>query len=396
MLAHARQKTGPRFGRIHRPHGANTRHRLITRNHPATYHVMSRTAGGARLFGSTEKEAFREIMRRMEDFTGVRILTYALMDNHFHLLLHVPDQAKFLARFQDSSTADGETKLLRHLATLYSPAFIAQLQREIRHLRQAGREKEIAALLARFQHRMCDLTAFVKELKERFTRWYNKHHGRRGTLWMGNFKSLLVQNGLALRTIAAYIDLNPLRAGYVNDPQDYRWSGYGEALGTTSPAARATRAARGICRIVEVPHTQWKKLAAPIYRCWLYEDGVSHTQADQKPPAPKNTRPSTSPSSSRQRGFTLQKMNQTKAELGEIDRARLLLTRVRYFTQGLALGNEKFTQTQLQNHHQNHHLHHQQSPHRKRQRNTQKLTPHLHTLRPRDRENPPQQNNPAP
>jgi hypothetical protein len=44
-------------------------------------------------------------------------------------------------------------------------------------------------------------------------------------------------------TVAAYIDLNPVRAGLVQDPKDYRWSGYGEALG------RGGRALDGLCKM---------------------------------------------------------------------------------------------------------------------------------------------------
>ena len=42
---------------------------------------------------------------------------------------------------------------------------------------------------------------------------------------------MIVESGTAARTIAAYIDLNPVRAGMVEDPADYRWSSYGEAIG---------------------------------------------------------------------------------------------------------------------------------------------------------------------
>jgi hypothetical protein len=45
------------------------------------------------------------------------------------------------------------------------------------------------------------------------------------------FKSVIVESGIAARTIAAYIDLNPVRAGMVTDPAEYRWSSYGEAVG---------------------------------------------------------------------------------------------------------------------------------------------------------------------
>ena len=45
------------------------------------------------------------------------------------------------------------------------------------------------------------------------------------------FKSVIVEDGVAAKTMAAYIDLNPVRAGMVEDPAEYRWSSYGEAMG---------------------------------------------------------------------------------------------------------------------------------------------------------------------
>jgi REP element-mobilizing transposase RayT len=45
------------------------------------------------LFGDVEKEAFRKIMRRLERFSGVEVLTYVVMGNHFHLLLRVSEWA---------------------------------------------------------------------------------------------------------------------------------------------------------------------------------------------------------------------------------------------------------------------------------------------------------------
>ncbi len=56
----------------------------------------------------------------------------------------------------------------------------------------------------------------MKELKQRFSRWYNRQTGRFGTLWAERFKSVLVEDHPAnVETLAAYIDLNPVRAGLV-------------------------------------------------------------------------------------------------------------------------------------------------------------------------------------
>ena len=106
-------------------------------------------------------------------------------------------------------------------------------------------------------------------------RWFNKHHGRRGTLWMDRYKSVLVQDGDALRTMAAYIDLNPVRAGLAKASKDYRWCGYAEAV------AGSKRARRGLCRVVDSPLDSWNDKAGPSdlsaaewYRCWLFGEGV--------------------------------------------------------------------------------------------------------------------------
>jgi hypothetical protein len=94
----------------------------------------------------------------------------------------------------------------------------------------------------------------MKELKQRFTQWYNRRMGRKGTLWEEHFKRVLVEGDeKALMTVAAYIDLNPVRAGMVERVEDYRWFGYGSAVAgnrwareglrmrTTGPAVGSSR-----------------------------------------------------------------------------------------------------------------------------------------------------------
>ena len=103
------------------------------------FHVMSRVAGGAMLFGDEEKEAFRLLMWRMAKFSGVEILTYCVMGNHFHLLIRIPKREAFLGRFVcDTPGGAGERRLLEHLKLLYSKAYLSRLESEIADLRRAG------------------------------------------------------------------------------------------------------------------------------------------------------------------------------------------------------------------------------------------------------------------
>ncbi|GAB6094614.1 hypothetical protein JCM14469_08660 [Desulfatiferula olefinivorans] len=68
---------------------------------------------------------------------------------------------------------------------------------------------------------------FVREVKQTFSRYYNKIKGRKGTLWGERFKSLIVEKGETLINCLAYIDLNAVRAGIVKRPEDYRWCSMG-------------------------------------------------------------------------------------------------------------------------------------------------------------------------
>src|ERR1700739_823271 len=55
------------------------------------YHCISRVVEGRFIFGASEAEQFLSLMRSLEAFSGVRVLTYVLMANHFHLLCEVPE-----------------------------------------------------------------------------------------------------------------------------------------------------------------------------------------------------------------------------------------------------------------------------------------------------------------
>ena len=60
------------------------------------YHVVSRVVNREVVFGDLEKEKFREILDRQLEFSGLRLLAWCLMGNHFHLLLQVPDKERAL------------------------------------------------------------------------------------------------------------------------------------------------------------------------------------------------------------------------------------------------------------------------------------------------------------
>jgi putative transposase len=70
------------------------------------------------------------------------------------------------------------------------------------------------------------VSAMMQALGRRYVRYFNRQYRRSGTLWEGRFKSSLVQSESYLLQCYRYIELNPVRAGMVANPADYRWSSY--------------------------------------------------------------------------------------------------------------------------------------------------------------------------
>ena len=72
----------------------------------------------------------------------------------------------------------------------------------------------------------------MQTLGRRYVSWFNHAHGRTGTLWEGRYKAALVDTDAYFFTCMQYVERNPVRAGMVEAPAEYRWSSYGaNALG---------------------------------------------------------------------------------------------------------------------------------------------------------------------
>lgn len=286
----------------------------IKLSRPATYHCMSRIIQRQMLLGDVEKERFRSLLRQLEDFCGVQILTYSIMTNHFHLLVKVP-----------ARQAISDEELVRRIRRLYSKTYSGDLERTLRGLREAGEDQQAEDLKARFTYRMYDISEFMKALKQRFTQWYNRRNARKGTLWEERFKSVLLEGRVnALRTIAGYIDLNAVRAGLVKDPKDYRHCGYAEAVAGVAVA----RSGLGVVMGDVAPTGDWHQVGR-AYRQTLFERGAAAGGKKEIDPA---------------------RVRQVLAEQGQLSGAELLRCRVRYFSDGVVLGSREFVESIFKDH----------------------------------------------
>ncbi len=286
------------------------------------YHVMSRILEGRFLLEGPVKEKFREFLEIQCGFAGVELLCFCIMSNHVHLLIEVPNAEEHRAAIDDA-------ELLRRLALVTtSEEQLIGVRQMLARLKEQSPEKGYLEYRQRFLNRMADLSMFVKELKQRFTQWYNKKVQRKGPLWEDRFKSVLLENDeTVLLTMATYIDLNPVRAGIVKDPKDYRWSSYGEAVAGN----KARR--RGLMRVLGIEHGsghQWRSCQAQ-YRRYLY--GVGEEQAAV-----------TEEGGKRRAGMPGEAVAKVERQGGQLNVAQVVRVRVRYFSDSLALGSEAFVE----------------------------------------------------
>jgi putative transposase len=70
------------------------------------------------------------------------------------------------------------------------------------------------------------LSLLMRNVGQQFAQYVNRVHGRTGSLWEGRYRSSIVDSESYFLTCQRYIELNPVRAGMVNRPEDYRWSTY--------------------------------------------------------------------------------------------------------------------------------------------------------------------------
>jgi hypothetical protein len=282
------------------------------------------------------------------------------MSNHFHVLLEVPP-------VPEEGISDGE--LFKRLAVFYSEAQVAEIVRgmdEAGSVRERGefelppvdetgqplspaQELEMAMqqaerrreeIRSRYTRRMHDLSEFMKSLLERFTKWFNRTHSRSGHLWEDRFKSVIVESGGAARTIAAYIDLNPVRAGMVEDPADYRWSSYGEAVGG-GKKGNGKKAREGLVRAyfcdqgVGFEAEKWKEVSR-LYRRLM---GIA---LGKKAGRSNVSQTSTGLGQTTKNTAELLESKENETVLKDLGMAKMLRCRVRYFTDGAVIGSKEF------------------------------------------------------
>ncbi|MCC5840551.1 MAG: hypothetical protein JJT96_10530 [Opitutales bacterium] len=256
-------------------------------------------------------EAMRHIMRSQAAFAGMEVLTYCFLANHFHIFVRL-----------DPKETEGldDAGLVARFRALYGGTRCASLGLDADDLEVILKKNGNSAegIRRRLKARMGDVSVFMREVKTRFTLWYNGERGTVGTFWAERFRSVVVEaDTAAQRMVAAYIDLNPVRAGLVEDAGDYGFSGFGEACAGSSAARR------GIARIEG--KLTWATKSHERYRarlCSRLGPGMRPLRRDQRSAAADATKEKAMPG----------------AGLAEAEGSRLL-SKIRAFSESWVVGS---------------------------------------------------------
>ena len=214
------------------------------------YHVVSRIGGRRFLIDETEKGILLGMIRGAAAFSGVEVYTYAVMSNHFHLLVRVP-------RKREVSDQELEKRML----ALYGPAKFRAVLKKWARWAKKNQEDRVQDEKNRMRARMYDLSQFCKTFKEAYTQDYNRRHDNTGTIWEGRFKSILLEGSFrTMTTVAGYIHLNPVRAAIVERAEDTPWTGYGAGFKGDALAQAGLRAL--VSRVYGAKDSTWEQAAA--------------------------------------------------------------------------------------------------------------------------------------
>ncbi|MBW2490113.1 MAG: hypothetical protein JRE65_03050 [Deltaproteobacteria bacterium] len=266
--------------------------RMVIDDETTVYHVMSRSALDGFPLGDIEKDFMLDLIRRYAALYFVEILGFCLMGNHFHILVKTLPEYKF---------SDQDIK--RRYVSFY------------------GDERVFAdGIVPSLREKLSNLSEFVREIKVGFARYYNKRHNRRGYFWGDRFKSVIVDRGETLVNCLAYIDLNPLRAGIVSRPEDYRWNSLGYHVQTNN-RDNFLSTDFGLKEF----NVESEKERIRRYRRYVYEAGAINRPEEGKTKVIGNR--------------ILEKERKREFELNRNDRFRY---RTRYFTDSGVIGSKEF------------------------------------------------------
>lgn len=241
---------------------AIARKHLIDDALPGAYHLISRCVRRAYLCGDAaahRRDWLAEGIERASRCFAIEVLSFAVMDNHLHLVVTThPDRAQ---HWSDHEVATRWAKLYPHHGPTGED--------------QAWPDEQIDALARdsvrchTLRTRLASVSWMMKTLKERVARRANKEDDCTGHFWEGRFRSVRLLDQAALLACMVYVDLNPIRARLCDRPERSTYTAVRERIRARQTWRLAQATPNGTADTTGPEHGLW---IAPMARCHLPGD----------------------------------------------------------------------------------------------------------------------------
>ena len=264
----------------------------------AWYHVHSHICGWRGEFLLSDKAVTRRLIGLIEHFTSIyfcEVAAFCVMGNHYHLVLRF-DAPRPVRREELEARARA-----MYPGKRYSVATAGWTDDDWEHYRK----------------RLFDLSELMRNVQSGFARWFNDSYDRRGKLWADRFKSVVLGDMQAVLDCMLYVDLNPVRAGLVERPEE--WTG-------SSIHLREIGKGGWLMPMTEVLVAASRQAALGEYRQRLYYRGAVRSKGNQ--------------------AAISQEVLAAEAARGFAQRG-MFLKRLRYFRDGVMVGTEEVIRAQI-------------------------------------------------
>ncbi|MCS5709174.1 hypothetical protein CC99x_009675 [Candidatus Berkiella cookevillensis] len=180
------------------------------------YHVMNRCVRRSFLCGYDEltqkdyshrKAWIINRLKYLADIFAIKICAYAIMSNHYHVVLYVEEK---------QAEAWSEKEIIHRWASIFP--------------KDAPKNKHLKQKIQLWKERLTSISWFMRCLNEKIARDVNEEDDIAGRFWEGRFKSQALLDEGALLSAMVYVDLNPVRAGIVQKPEDSEFTSIYERI----------------------------------------------------------------------------------------------------------------------------------------------------------------------
>ena len=182
------------------------------------YHVMSRCVRRSYLCGTDihtgqcyehRREWIAERIRLLSTIFAIDICSYAVMSNHYHIVIKIDAQAPQSWSFDE---------VIQRWLCLYKGPFLVQKYQKGETL-DTAEQRVLEDTVEDWRTRLGSLSEFMQQLNQVIARQANQEERCTGRFWEGRFKSQALLTEEALLTAMAYVDLNPIRAKMAESPE---------------------------------------------------------------------------------------------------------------------------------------------------------------------------------